>query len=377
MRCLLAALAAALVATAAVAQHRAANPAASPAANPAIAAPAAAAPLRLPAMEAAIARGDYRRIEAVLVLRRGQPVYEAYFGQTTAHTRIDARSAGKSVTALAVGVAIDEGRIPGVGERVADAFAAELHDSEARAWFADIRVDDLLGMRSPLACNDWDDASPGNEERMYPTHSWTGFALAIPRDPAFVRDAAGHGRFAYCTAGAFLLGQMVERATAMRFDRFVEARLFAPLGIEGAIWRASPAGEIQSGGQLSLRARDFAALGQLVLDNGMAGGRRLVSAAWIARMLEPAGRATPEDRFGYLWWLRDFRPAGGGAAHAGAYMSGNGGNKVVVLRSLDAVVVVLSTNYNARGMHQATTGIIEAHILPALLAHAPGGAAAP
>jgi hypothetical protein len=47
-------------------------------------------------------------------------------------------------------------------------------------------------------------------------------------------------------------------------------------------------------------------------------------------------------------------------------MSGNGGNKVVLLPEIDTVVVILSTFYNQRTMHQQTNDIIEQHVLPAL-----------
>ena len=53
-------------------------------------------------------------------------------------------------------------------------------------------------MSSCLDCNDWDDASPGNEELMYPQRDWLAFALGLP---------AREGRtFSYCTAGVVALG---------------------------------------------------------------------------------------------------------------------------------------------------------------------------
>ena len=47
-------------------------------------------------------------------------------------------------------------------------------------------------------------------------------------------------------------------------------------------------------------------------------------------------------------------------------MAGNGGNKVAVFPDLDMVVVVASTNYNARGMHQQTERLLADYILPAV-----------
>lgn len=334
-----------------------------------VAMPVAAQPaqLDLSAMSAEIEAGKYRKIEAVRVIRHGQAVFEGDYRGNTPDSRIDARSSGKSITAIAIGMAIDDGKLAGVDLPVLGFFkdrAPFAHDGPAKQA---ITIRDLLTMSSALDCDDWTDASPGNEERMYATRDWPRFALDIPIARDYARGASGLGRYSYCTAGAFLLGRIVERATGERFDAYVQRRLFDPLGITGAQWKASPKGEIQSGGQLSLRARDFAAIGQLVLDGGMAGGKQIVSRAWLREMLGVRAKATPLDGYGYLWWVRDYRTPDNPRPWPGFYMSGNGGNKVVLLPDLKAVVVILSTNYNQRDMHQLSTALIEQHILPALV----------
>lgn len=321
-------------------------------------------PMPMPALDAAIENRDYRRIEAVIVERGGVVQFENYYGDTNAETRIDARSAGKSITALAVGIAIDEGALSGVDARVFDLLADRApfeHDHELKRA---ITVRDFLTMSSALDCNDWE-PSPGNEERMYDRRDWTRFALDIPIAENYARDESGFGRYSYCTAGAFLLGRVLERATATPFDEYVQSRIFTPLGIEGAIWRRSPTGEVQSGGQLSLRARDFSAIGRMILNRGVDGaGNRIVSRQWLGQMFQPVRRATQTDGYGYLWWIRNYRTAN--RTYTAFYMSGNGGNKVVLLPEIDTVVVILSTFYNQRTMHQQTNDIIEQHILPAL-----------
>ena len=317
-------------------------------------------------MTAAIERGEYDRIEAVVVERGGSVSYEAYFHKTDAETRIDARSAGKSITALAMGVAIDEGDIASVHEPLMDYFDDKHPVEHDDAVKRGITIEDVLTMSSALDCDDWH-ASPGNEERMYRSRDWTRFALDLPLDSAYARDATGRGRYSYCTAGAFLLGRVLERATGVAFDVYVQRKLFDPLGIVDPVWRRAPNGEVQSGGQLALRARDFAALGRLVLDRGRHGEQTLVSRQWLRQMLQPRVKASPRDGYGYLWWVRDFYVDGVG--HPGFYMSGNGGNKMVVFPEFDTVAVVLTTNYNQANMHDLSTALVERYILPAVKSH--------
>jgi CubicO group peptidase (beta-lactamase class C family) len=325
--------------------------------------------LDLKAMSAEIEAGSYRRIEAIRVIQHGRTIFAQDYRGNDAESRIDARSVGKSITAIAVGMAIEDGKLAGVDQPAFAFFKDREPFAHDGAMKRGITIRDLLTMSSALDCDDWKDASPGNEERMYRTRDWTRFALDIPLFRDFARGVDGQGRFSYCTAGAFLLGRIVERATGERFDHYVQRRLFDPLGITGAKWAMSPTGEVQSGGQLSLRAGDFAAIGQLVLGGGVAGGRQIISRAWLGEMLRVRTRATPVDGYGFLWWVRDYRVPGNAQPWPGFYMSGNGGNKVVLFPDLDAVVVVLSTNYNQRDMHEMTTAPIERHILPALIAN--------
>jgi CubicO group peptidase (beta-lactamase class C family) len=321
-------------------------------------------------LAAAVAGGAFPRTTSVLALRGQQTVTQHYFGGTDQATLHDPRSVGKSVTALAVGIAIEAGKLPSV-DAPAFAYLAHLRPFASDGPLkAGITLADLLTMSSALACDDNDPDSPGNEENMYPQRMWARWAVDLPVKPGYARDAGGRGPWAYCTAGTFLLGQILERATGQPVDRFIETRLFAPLGITRWQWRRSPAGEVMTGGQLRLATRDLAKLGRMVLDDGRWQGRRVVPAAWIRRALavqrDPGGRADPrgEYQYGYLFWRRDYTTRCGRSS--GWLMSGNGGNHVVMLPALDAVVVVTTVNYNTRGMHDQTVRLLERHVLPEL-----------
>lgn len=319
------------------------------------------APAPFAAIEKAIAGDELKKIASVLVVRRGTLVYERYFGGAGADTLMDTRSATKSVTALLVGIAIDRGALSGVGANVFSYFPERRPVQNPDPRKEAITVEDLLTMSSCLECDDWNEYSRGNEERMYLIEDWLQFALDLPVRgvPSWAAKPADspYGRtFSYCTAGTFALGRVLERATGQRVEDLAEQRLFAPLGIARAEWVRSPLGEAMTGGGLRLRSRDLARLGQLVLAGGAHGGRQIVPAAWVKAALAPHARIDENTEYGYLWWLRTF--TAGERSVRVAYMSGNGGNKVAVVPELDMVVVLTATNYNTRGMHEQTDTLL-------------------
>jgi CubicO group peptidase (beta-lactamase class C family) len=320
------------------------------------------------ALADAVRAGEYRRTTSVIAFQDGRQLHEAYFGGTDVDTLHDIRSVTKSLAALAVGLAITDGALPSV-EAPAFAYLGDLrpfaHDGPAKQA---ITIEDLLTMSSALDCNDNVAASPGNEENMYRQRAWSRWAVDLPVR-ALTAGASEHG-FSYCTAGVFLLGQIVQRATSTPIDRYLEAKLLAPLGITRVEWNRSPTGEVATSGQLRIRTRDLAALAHLVLHRGRHGDVQVLPAAWIDRMLsrhaDPDRHADPRDEhgYGYLMWQREYTtPCGRAPAW---YMSGNGGNHVVILPTLDAVAVVTTRNFNTRGMHDQTARLLEQHVWPRL-----------
>jgi CubicO group peptidase (beta-lactamase class C family) len=342
-----------------------------------------AAPLRR--MEEAVRSGELVKVSGVLIARHGKLIYERYFGGTTAASLLNTRSATKTVTSMLIGIAIDHGLLPGVDAPVLPFF----HDMEPvknpDPRKQKITVEDLLTMSSALDCDDSIDASPGNEDRMHEVGDWFRFTLdlpiaeappsrpppppSVPSSQPASRTAAGsaYGRtFRYCTAGVVLLGGVLERAAGATVPDFASRNLFAPLGIAKAEWQFSPVGQAMTGGGLGLRGRDLLALGQLYAAGGVWQGRRLLSERWVRVSTAPHVRVEgqPDTEYGYLWWLHPFKS--GGKTYAAYSMAGNGGNKIAVFPHLDMVVVVASTNYNARGMHQQTERMLADYILAAV-----------
>ena len=319
---------------------------------------------RLVALERALATDSFPRTTSVLALQHGMLLYEGYFNGGRRELRNDTRSATKTLTGLAVGIAISKGSIPSAD---APAFAylrnlAPFRD-DGRLKSA-ITVADFLTMSSALSCNDDDPNSPGNEENMYPLQRWARWAVDMPVKPGYVRDSAGRGPFSYCTAGVFLLGQILERATKTPADHYFDEQLFRPLGITEREWSRSPSGEWMTGGGLRLRSRDLAKIALMMLNGGRWRGRQVVPARWLERTMDVHRHASADADYGYLMWARAYTTACGKTS--AWFMSGNGGNAVVLIKDLDAIVVVTRTLYNTRGMHQQTARIVQDYVLRAL-----------
>ena len=103
----------------------------------------------------------------------------------------------------------------------------------------------------------------------------------------------------------------------------------------------------------------------MYLNGGVWNGNRLLSADWVKASTTPHVQTGDETtEYGYLWWLKTFSSKDG-KQYPSFWMSGNGGNKVVALPDLHAVVVITSTNYNSHGMHQSTEKLLDEFILPA------------
>ena len=325
---------------------------------------------KLHSLETAIRSGEFKKIGSVVIARHGKLIYEAYFDGDAATLR-DTRSATKSITDILIGIAIKDKKLSGVDARV----LALLPERAQRMQNPDprkdrITVEDFLTMSSPLECDDWNDASRGNEERMYVIEDWAQFILDLPvRGRMHVgekAEAPKYGRyFSYCTGAVFALSELLQKVTGQRTDHYAQQKLFGPIGITDAQWVYSPLNIPQTGGGLRLSSRDLLKVAELYRGGGMWQGTRIVDDAWVRTSTQPHAQIDDETEYGYLWWLKTFKS--GGAGYPAYLMNGNGGNKVAVFPALDLTVVITSTNYNTRGMHEQTDKLLTDYILAAVV----------
>ena len=270
-------------------------------------------------------------IHAIAIARHGVLVVDEYFAGFTADTLHDTRSAGKTWSSTLAGAAVDRGELS-----LATPIAAGDPDPRKAA----ITLEHLVTMRSGLACDDDDDDSPGNEDRMQhqrDERDWHRYMLALP----MVR-APGE-RAVYCSGGLNLLGKLLARVEPAWLPARWQADLARPLDIARFHLNLMPNEQGYLAGGVYLRPRDFAKLPQVFLDHGMWRGRRVVSAAWVAAAIAPhAAIHTPGD-YGYAWWRITYRVAG--VAYEAFYAGGNGGQLAIAIPALDLVVTIMAGNY--------------------------------
>jgi len=126
----------------------------------------------------------------------------------------------------------------------------------------------------------------------------------------------------------------------------------------------SPLNIPQTGGGLRLTTRDLLKIAQLYLDGGTWHGARIVDESWVRTSTQPHARIDDDTEYGYLWWLKTFKS--GGKTHPAFFMSGNGGNKIVAIPSLQMAVAITSTNYSTHGMHEQTEKLLTEYVLAAV-----------
>ncbi len=332
-------------------------------------------------LDAARSRDDHL-IHSILLIKDGYLVLEEYFGgrdldlfdeslrpggRMSFIERMFSRdelhfaaSVTKSVTSVLFGIALDQGHVPGTDATMLSFFPdyANLGSSAKER----ITIHHMLSMTSGLPFDE--------QSHPIPDPRNDAVALLFSEDPvAFMlgRDVAHPPgtTYEYNSGTTVLLGEIIRRATGQSVHSFAARHLFEPLQITSYEWaemRAAPEVAFASGG-LYMRPRDMAKIGQLMLQEGVWDGRRVVSADWVRRSVTPAvsipGTGVARE-YGYLWRMEEI---GGVRAFLAA---GWGGQYVVVLPELHLVYVQTGGRYQGERVPVDYRGIVADYILSAI-----------
>ncbi len=295
--------------------------------------------------------GKYN-IHSLIILRKNKLIYEQYFAGEDAvfptpvgkipHTRDslhDCRSVTKSIVSACVGIALAQGKIKSIDDKIFDYFPD--YRQYATGDKANITIRHLLIMNSGLDWNErvsYDD--PANSERqMLEAQDPTGFVLQC-------KSAAKPGTiFNYNGGNTHLLGKIIEKTTGMSIRDFADRYLFRPLGITKFLWSARADGVYWMPSGLRMRPLDMARIGRLYMQQGQWQGQQLIPAAWITQSTRWIVDSDEKNvGYGFQFWCSRQQVAGQQVDMAQA--EGNGGQTIAMIPSLDLEIVMTAGYYN-------------------------------
>ncbi len=259
--------------------------------------------------------------DAFVVLHEGRVIEERYRGEMTASTRHLVMSVSKSIVGCVAAGLVDAGALDPEAE--VTRYVPEV----AGSGYDGATVRNVLDMRTGVAFRETY-TDPDAEVRVMERSM--GWRPLEPGDPvgayaylATLGQAGPHGgRFTYRSADTDLLGWLCERAAGAPMADLVSERIWAPIGAEfDAAVTVDWVGNAIHDGGISATARDLARFGQMLLDDGVVGGRQVVPAAWIEQSYHPgsdvrsAFAASPDETVLPGAWYRNqfwFIPNGTG-----------------------------------------------------------------
>jgi CubicO group peptidase (beta-lactamase class C family) len=236
-----------------------------------------------------------QNVAGLIVLQDGKIRLERYARGYGRDGRWTSFSVAKSFTSTLVGAAIRDGYIKSVDEPVTR-YIPDL----AGSGYDGVTIAQLLTMTSGVRWNE-DYTDPNSDVAQM-------FAKPVPAgaDPtvAYMRtlpraDAPGT-KWVYKTGETNLIGTLVQRATGKSLASYLSEKVFKHYGMErDGFWMVDQAGHEIGGCCLSVNLRDYARMGQFVLD----GGKGVVPDGWFASATAAhAEIGHPGFGYGYQWW---------------------------------------------------------------------------
>lgn len=282
-----------------------------------------------------------------LVIRHDALVFERYFHGSAKNQSNNVHSASKSIWGAAIGIAIEQGRIPSADATIAATLPpryVEVMSPETKK----VTVRNLLTMTSG---SQWNEDT--TEDQIQRTPDWIAATLELPR-------AATPGTlFNYSSGNSHLSSAVLAEATHTTACEFIHQNLLAPMGIVAEHWGRDPQGYLSGGYNFYVTPRELAKFGMLYLHDGRWNDTQLVPADWVKASMTNQVDAGAPYSYGYDFWLRDI------AGHHVAMAWGFGGQMIYIIKDLDLVVVMTT---NTRDFAQDSfngVSIIKDYVLPA------------
>lgn len=240
------------------------------------------------------------RIHSVQIVRNGVMVLDAYFPPFEEGERHEIYSCTKSIISLLIGIALDEGYIESLDQKVTGFFPGRKFDNPSEDKDR-LTVRHLLTMSTGLDSRDsylygWEGL-----RRLQSSDDWIGHILDLP-----IASQPG-SRFDYSNMASCLLSIIITETTGKTALAFAQEKLFGPLGITDIHWPSERQGQAEYSigwSEIQLKPPDLAKIGQLMLNDGMWEGQRLLSSDYLRAATSPQIRAEQQQNdYGYQWWI--------------------------------------------------------------------------
>jgi CubicO group peptidase (beta-lactamase class C family) len=242
------------------------------------------------------------RVSGLLVLKDGKVVLERYGLGRKPTDRWTSFSVAKSVTSTLVGAAIQDGKIKSLNSPVTD-YIPELKGSA----YEGVTVRQMLMMSSGVKWNE-DYADPKSDVAQAGTSMLEpGVDPMVSYLRRLPRATEPGSKFSYNTGETDLVGILVSNAVGMPLAEYASKKIWQPYGMgQDAVWITDLADRERGGCCISMTLRDYARLGQFILDGGKADGKRIVPADWTteATRRQIDNGEGPGAGYGYFWWIR-------------------------------------------------------------------------
>jgi CubicO group peptidase (beta-lactamase class C family) len=299
----------------------------------------------------------YGSIKSLLILKNSKLIVEEYFYGYNRDDLQQIRSCTKSVTSLLFGIALDHHKDIDIEQPIFNFFPeyGPLKTEEKE----EITLKNVLTMTAGL---EWDDYPP----EMYKTDDCFQYILSRPM-------ACKPGeKFEYNSGCSVLLGGIIQFLEAKKTLAFAKEFLFTPMGITNYIWESHKNDILRCGEGLSLRPRDMAKIGLLVLNDGKWQDKQVVSKEWIRESTKPH---VPESKFfdyGYQWWhhsknnLQWWKEpnAVSPKEHDLITALGHGGQYIMIIRDLNLVIVTTASDFDNGHIARSKIPMVIEEIVP-------------
>ena len=308
------------------------------------------------------------RTLGLVITYQGRIIGERYGDDVDMHTPLESWSMTKSLTGTLLGVLIQQGAYELWQEAPIPQWQIKQDDPRQQ-----IRIGDIMRMSSGIMINA--PADPDFDDSTYPDHVYlyTGgenlHQYAATRPQEYPPNTIGRYRNTDPVLASYLIRLAVE-ARGDNYHEFPQRALFDKLGIRSALIETDAWGNFLGQGLAFMSARDWARLGNLYLQDGVANGERLLPDGYVdyASTVAPAWQSDGRPIYGgAFFWLSEIEAEDGVPLKA-IHMRGAGGQSTNIIPSHDLVYVRIGKYSGARAGGEALS-----QMLPMLLDAVPAG----